>query len=50
MSQPQTAELLKNTPLKTIGDVMDHLLTTHFAFHIGQLSAWRRLEGKSFLI
>jgi hypothetical protein len=50
MSQPQTAEILKDTPIKTIGDVMDHLLTTHFAFHVGQISAWRRLEGKSFLI
>jgi hypothetical protein len=29
---------------------MDHLLTTHFAFHVGQLSAWRRLQGESFLI
>jgi hypothetical protein len=26
------------------------LLTTHFAFHVGQISAWRRLEGKSFLV
>jgi hypothetical protein len=50
MNQPQTSEILKDTPLKTIGDVMDHLLTTHFAFHVGQISAWRRLEGQSFLI
>jgi hypothetical protein len=36
--------------VKTMGDIVTHLLTTHFAFHIGQISAWRRLEGQSFLI
>jgi uncharacterized damage-inducible protein DinB len=46
MNQPQTSDFFKDTPVKTLGDVVGHLLTTHFAFHIGQISAWRRLEGK----
>ena len=50
MDQPQTSDFFKDSPVKTIGDVVAHLLTTHFAFHIGQISAWRRLEGKSHLI
>jgi DinB superfamily len=50
MSQPHNVEILKDTPLKTLGDVMDHLLTTHFAFHVGQVSAWRRLDGKPYII
>jgi DinB superfamily len=50
MNEPQTSEFFKDSPVKTVGDVMGHLLTTHFAFHVGQISAWRRLEGKSHLI
>ena len=50
MDQPQTSDFFKDSPVKTIGDVVAHLLTTHFAFHVGQISAWRRLEGKSHLI
>ncbi len=46
MEQPQTSDFFKDSPVKTMGDVLTHLLTTHFAFHIGQISAWRRLEGK----
>lgn len=30
----------------TVGDLMAHLLTTHEATHLGQLSAWRRMMGK----
>jgi len=50
MEQPQTSDFFKDSPVKTIGDVVGHLLTTHFAFHIGQISAWRRLEGKPHII
>jgi hypothetical protein len=50
MNQPQTSDFFKDSPVKTVGDVVAHLLTTHFAFHVGQISAWRRLEGQSFLI
>jgi hypothetical protein len=31
--------------LPTIGAVVAHLLTTHEAIHLGQLSAWRRAVG-----
>jgi uncharacterized damage-inducible protein DinB len=31
--------------LPTLGDFLAHLLTTHEATHIGQLSAWRRQLG-----
>lgn len=31
--------------LPTVGDVVSHLMTTHPAVHLGQLSAWRRLAG-----
>jgi uncharacterized damage-inducible protein DinB len=30
----------------TLGDLVAHLLTTHEATHLGQLSAWRRTMGK----
>ena len=50
MDQPHTADIFKDSPVKTVGDVVAHLLTTHFAFHIGQISSWRRLEGKLHLI
>jgi hypothetical protein len=46
MNQPQTSDFFKDSPVKTIGDVVAHLLTTHLAFHLGQISAWRRLQGK----
>jgi hypothetical protein len=46
MSEPHTLELrfLKG-PLPTVGDLLAHLMTTHEAAHLGQLSAWRRLLG-----
>jgi hypothetical protein len=33
--------------LPTVGDLLAHLMTTHPAAHLGQLSAWRRACGKS---
>ncbi|MFN9715618.1 MAG: DinB family protein [Planctomycetota bacterium] len=38
---------LATSPLKTNGHVLAHLMTTHFASHLGQLSAWRRVRGRS---
>lgn len=35
--------LLRHTP--TVGDLVGHLLTTHMASHLGQLSVWRRQMG-----
>ncbi len=46
---PHDLDLLKNTPLRTKGDLAAHILTTHMATHIGQLSLWRRLFGKPHL-
>ena len=47
MNQPHGSDFFKGTPVETIGDTVAHLMTTHFAFHIGQISAWRRRQGKS---
>jgi hypothetical protein len=33
------------THVPTVGDLIAHLLTTHEATHLGQLSAWRRQAG-----
>lgn len=35
--------LIRHTP--TVGDLVGHLLSTHFATHLGQLSIWRRQQG-----
>ncbi len=32
-------------PFPTVGVLIGHLLTTHEAIHLGQLSAWRRVMG-----
>jgi hypothetical protein len=50
MSQPHNVELLKPTVLGTFGDVLAHLMTTHEAFHISQLSACRRSCGKGIIV
>ena len=31
--------------LHNVGDLLAHLLTTHSAYHLGQLSTWRRAAG-----
>ena len=46
MRQPHPVEILKGSRIETNADVLAHLLTTHFAAHVGQLSYWRRLQGK----
>lgn len=46
MAEPQTSPFFKDTPVETVGDVVAHLLTTHLALHMGQLSAWRRVQGR----
>ncbi len=50
LDQPHAVELLKTTNLKTNGDVLAHLITTHVAFHVAQLSACRRGCGKGPII
>jgi hypothetical protein len=46
MAQPQSFSFFENTPIKTVGDCVALLLTTHFSLHIGQLSLMRRQLGK----
>lgn len=46
MSKPHDVEFLKSSRLKTRGDLTAHLLTTHFSFHLAQLSHCRRESGK----
>lgn len=50
MNEPHGIEMLAPTVLKTKGDVMGHLMTTHFAFHLAQLSACRRVAGKGPIV
>jgi len=50
MNQPHSVELFKDSPLQTQGDILAHLMTTHFAGHVGQLSVWRRTYGKPPLV
>lgn len=50
MSQPHGIELLESSPVQTCGQLISHLLSSHFSFHLAQLSAWRRSAGKPHLI
>jgi hypothetical protein len=36
-------QLVRHTP--TVGELVAHLLSTHVATHLGQLSVWRRQQG-----
>lgn len=38
-------ELFAGSSLKTVGDLVTLLLTSHFSFHLGQLSSCRRASG-----
>jgi len=42
---PHAIPILAETPLKSKRDLLGHILGSHFATHVGQLSAWRRLIG-----
>ncbi|MBL9123651.1 MAG: DinB family protein [Planctomycetaceae bacterium] len=50
LAAPHPVALLKGTPIETVGDLLTHLMNTHEAMHIGQLSMWRRLTGRKPLI
>ncbi len=39
-------KVLDGTPIKTVEHLIAHLMTTHAAIHVGQLSFWRRCAGK----
>jgi hypothetical protein len=45
MAEPHGSALLAGTAVQTRGQLLTHLLTTHLATHVGQLSAWRRNQG-----
>jgi len=45
MLAAHTVPLLYDTPIKSKGELLCHILTTHFSSHVGQLSSWRRLVG-----
>jgi len=44
-SRPHGIELFAESALKTVGDLVTLLLTSHFGFHLGQLSSCRRAAG-----
>ena len=44
LDDPNPIEFLRE-PFPTKRDFLAHLLTTHDAIHLGQLSAWRRAAG-----
>ncbi len=46
LRETHSVPLLAKTPLKTRGDLAAHILSTHFAFHLGQLSTLRRMLGR----
>ena len=50
LDKPHAVEILKQTNLKTNGDVLAHLMSTHQAFHVAQLSACRRKAGKAPIV
>ena len=54
-TSPESFAVERDSPilkeqLPTVGDMIGHLLTTHFGMHIGQLSAWRRGRGMASVL
>lgn len=45
LGEPHGVELLDGTGIDTQADLVAHLMTSHYAFHLGQLSIWRRANG-----
>jgi DinB superfamily len=45
LDKPFEHPLFAGSTVRTLGHALTHLLTTHLAFHLGQLSAWRRQAG-----
>lgn len=50
LEQPHGVDVLEGSLIETMADIQVHVLTTHFSFHLAQLSAWRRAAGKGPLI
>lgn len=49
LEKPHGLKILDGSGIDTVGELMAHILTTHFAFHLAQISAWRRAAGHKFL-
>jgi uncharacterized damage-inducible protein DinB len=49
LEQSHSLDLLKGTSIQTNSHLLSHLLTTHYAVHLGQLSAIRRQMGLAYL-
>ncbi len=45
LSGPLNIEFFEGTPIKTIGQCVSLILTSHFGFHLAQLSCCRRTAG-----
>lgn len=45
VSRPHGIAILTGTPIVTVKHCITHLLTSHFAFHLSQLSSCRRAAG-----
>ena len=45
VSRPHGVSVLEGTPIVTVKHCITHLLTSHFAFHLSQLSSCRRAAG-----
>ncbi len=50
MAEPHGISLLNGSGLETRADFVAHILTTHMAMHIGQLSYWRRQHGGPIIV
>ncbi len=44
LASPQPLDFLR-PHMQTMGDLLSHILSSHEAFHLGQLSTWRRVLG-----
>ena len=49
LQAPHGVELLKGSGIDTVGQLITHLLTSHFATHLAQLSSCRRAGGHKAL-
>ncbi len=49
LDRPHTVDLFQNSPLRTVADMLTHVLTSHLSMHLGQLSYWRRCMGQPSL-
>ncbi|QDT38778.1 DinB family protein [Stratiformator vulcanicus] len=46
LARVRSGEMLEDA-FPTAGTMIAHLMTSHYAFHLGQLSAWRRMTGRT---